>query len=665
MLNQPKNRVKLNRFDVWRTVLTDTVPFEVPIVFSNDGFYKNLSQYDTRSPELKKLIDVLVFSHRSSTIPLRYAIVNEAESVRNLSLIHPYGQVCLARFYEKYDQLICEYGRRSSFSIRQPDKIGRSFASSSNGVDEQGSKSASIDATEIDFIARNPQSYFSYYRFNRLYHFFSSDDYIRLERKFKYQLTLDISKCFDSIYTHSITWAVKTKQFAKENIRARSFGDQFDRVMRSLNDNETSGICIGPEASRIFAEIILARVDQIVYARFKQSTSTRVSDFDCRRYVDNYYVFANSDEMLRKVRDEIADALLEFKLYLNESKTDKLERPFYSRKSIVIDKVNASLQKLWERIIQERVCCDGRVILPRRIYRRRSLFANFTREVKSACYASGMGYDAVSKYIISAISRQITELAETYAQASRIKNSSFVPMQYRQVLLFLLDVGFHYFTLHPTFTSSLRLSRAIVRTGQHLAKHDLEGFEIAREAILRWANQFARSPGVFFLNERSRIIPIELLNILVSLREFTDDGSIAAELLDASRLKYGDGNYFKVIVQLYIFRDDPKLSDRRDRVFQLACDRVFGAKSLTVNSELTHLLLDLLACPFIDVQKRAKLLMGVWPILKQTNSNIGAIGKTTACKIVNEIEQEHWFVRWKGIGILDLIEKKDLGTVYA
>ena len=41
-------------------------------------------------------------------------------------------------------------------------------------------------------------------------------------------------------------------------------GDAFDNLMQSVNARETNGIVIGPEFSRIFAEIILQYIDQKV-----------------------------------------------------------------------------------------------------------------------------------------------------------------------------------------------------------------------------------------------------------------------------------------------------------------------------------------------------------------------------------------------------------------
>ena len=303
-------RIRLNHSDVWRTLLTDTAPFEVPIIFSNDGFNKNLLEYESRSLALKKLINALVLSSRKFTIPWRYNIVRDTEGVRTLSLLHPSGQVELARFYNHYDQLICEYGQKSPFSIRKPTKIGASFFSQSTFSEKNKYKNTSVDVSQIDRLLRNPASYFSYERYDRLYRFFMSNEHITLEKQFKYQLSLDVSKCFDSIYTHSISWAVKDKKIAKDHKQAHSFGNQFDGTMQRLNHNETSGICIGPEASRIFAEIILARVDELALNRLiKFAKLKHKTDFECCRYIDNYYVFANSKAVLSRVEQEIADAL--------------------------------------------------------------------------------------------------------------------------------------------------------------------------------------------------------------------------------------------------------------------------------------------------------------------------------------------------------------------
>ena len=172
-------KAKLNQSDVYRAVLTDTAPFEVPINFSNDGFYKNLVDYNSKSPHLKKLIDALVINSRKYTVPLRYNIVKNAESIRTLSLLHPYGQVQIAEFYRKYDQLICEYAGRSPYSIRHPKQIGTTFFFKSPVVDRNKYKNSSVDTKDIEKLVRNPASYFPYAGFDRFYRFFLLDDRVK------------------------------------------------------------------------------------------------------------------------------------------------------------------------------------------------------------------------------------------------------------------------------------------------------------------------------------------------------------------------------------------------------------------------------------------------------------------------------------------------------
>ena len=554
MPSKRKSKIRLNREDKWRAVLTDTSPFEMPIIVSNDGFYKNLHELTKKSPQFQQMVKALVLEDdgKGHTVPLRYNIVKDSRSVRTLSLLHPKGQTILAEFYRKYEELMCEYASRSPFSIRAPRKVGSTFYVSSPEEDFNSYQNTTVDTVVLDSLAQNPAGYFVYSDFSRLYQFFSSNDHIRLEKKFRYQLSLDISKCFDSIYTHSIAWATKSKPEAKENTSALSFGNQFDRVMQRLNHNETSGICIGPEVSRIFAEIILARADRSVRRNLEeQNPSIRDGvDYECRRYVDNYYVFANDPVTAELVERELSLALREFNLHLNTGKRELDKRPFYSKKSLVIDAVNKSLNAHWEKLFESVKLSDSnkRGLRPKYIYKYRFLFGKFTREIKAACFASDLGYDAVANYVIGAIRRKTISIADDYHDLASLENSPIVDQDYRQMFCFLIDVGFYFFTLHPTVASSIRLSHAIVRTAQHLKEYDHEGFDFLKEASLRWTLQLARAPHFKDLLSSNAVTPIEILNILVSLQQFRGDGQLEHELISLAKLDQMSHGYFKLVV---------------------------------------------------------------------------------------------------------------------
>ena len=352
-------------------------------------------------------------------------------------------------------------------------------------------------------------------------------------------------------------------------------------------------------------------------------------------------------------------------MHLNDTKSEILKRPFYTSKSLVIDRVNTSIIKLWERTLEPKYSSGVKIEIPRRIFKYRALFGRFTREIKAACYASGTGYDAVANYIIGAMRRKVIDLADSYSEAFKLLDDNLEVGHYRQLFILLLDIGFYFFTLHPTVASSLRLSMAIVRVGQHFSEHDSEGFDITREIILRRISHLVKSPSFTNLYEKRAVIPVEFLNILVSLQQFNDDASLQAEVLKSSGLEDGFKGYFHLIVNIFIFGRQPGFEDRGNAAFDEAKRKILDSEKFYKESELVHLLLDILACPYINRSKRGQLIRDVWPILNTLSTDIGNITRVDSEQLVDEIEKQHWFVRWKDINLLNMIEKKELSAVYA
>ncbi|CAN0142043.1 unnamed protein product, partial [Chrysoparadoxa australica] len=262
MPKRPYIKGNLDKLDFDRVVLTDTTPDELPIIVSNDGFYSNLRNISSKSSDAQKLITALLtVCPKSFSAPYRYRVTKDANNTRRLSLLHPSAQVSVSKFYEEFSDLICYYNLQSNFSIRAPARRGSSYFFRGTDSERNKYKNDGIDTIEFDKRVRNPSSYFAYRGYNRIHQFFNSARYSRLEKKFPIMWMGDVSKCFDSIYTHSITWALKSIPIAKKSIGKRTFGSEFDRLMQKMNYNETNGICIGPEVSRIFAETIFQRID--------------------------------------------------------------------------------------------------------------------------------------------------------------------------------------------------------------------------------------------------------------------------------------------------------------------------------------------------------------------------------------------------------------------
>lgn len=665
MYSSKSKTVRLKLTDTWRPVLTDTLPFEVPIIFNNDGFYKNLADFSTKSSKYKKLVELLIFGKMRMTKPMRYNINQGEDSTRTLSLLHPHGQVLLAKFYNDFHQLICEYAGRSPFSIRKPIKVGRSYYFSTRISGINTYKNSSVDTLRIDQVARNPSSYFAYTGYSKLFKFFGSKELLQLEKRFKYQLLLDVAKCFDSIYTHSISWAVKDIELVKRNRRSKTFGNDFDAIMQKVNYDETSGICIGPEASRIFSEIILARADTDALYKIQKCTKLKYKiDFECRRYVDNYYIFANDENHLLSIKYEIGEALRAYKLHLNEAKTETVRRPFSTQKSIVIDGVSRCLERMWELLVYKKEKSGKLLEVPKSVQNSSRLVRNLLNDIKVVCQYSRQGYESVSNYIIGVITCRLIGLSEDYKLY--IKEREVNSIDFRKISLILFEINFYFFTLCPTVASSYRLSRGVLIASDVLKEVDADGFLQLKEALFRWTKDLVDAIGISGMGRKQNLLPVEILNILLSLRELDGDSAYISDLMTMAGVGEKNNSYFDSIVSLYICAENGDMVEKRNRIVDSSISRIVNeSQNIYTDAELTCLLLDLLGCPFIDKERRKELVKSIWPSLRIANNRFGSITDADATKMVGEFEDNPWFVRWRGVSLKNLVEKKEWSSVYA
>jgi hypothetical protein len=355
-------RVSVNKHDFERVVLTETIPVEVPIIFSTEGFYGwlrnqlNGSKANTKPAQAvaTELARQFVWpAEKKVCRPLKYRIALDAARTRELALLHPRSQVSWVEFYRQFNGLLVHACQRSPCSMRAPVRPAR-HVFVSNPIENKNQlrlADKDIDAEEEDAKVKHPGSFFAYRGFQRLYRFFDSDEFIALEKRYATMWMLDVSNCFASIYTHSVSWAVKSKAFVKSQLSevGMSFSGQFDRLMQRSNWNETNGIVVGPEICRLFAEVILQDVD---VATLRGMGRRSPEAFVLRRYVDDYFIFADSEAAAASVATELKDQLWKYNLTLNESKTRKYSRPFITSRSSVITRVRDLCRNLRDGLVE-------------------------------------------------------------------------------------------------------------------------------------------------------------------------------------------------------------------------------------------------------------------------------------------------------------------------
>lgn len=353
-----RKKIKL-RYKKERVVFSDVLPYELPFIFTNRYFYRFLVKNEitidsskvlhwkkgidngaqailallakTKGSQLNSKVEYnLKTDKRLVNIPFNYAIKHKETSNRRLSIVHPLNQIQMVDFYDRYKNTLLYMCGKSHFSIRYPNKVACYFYYKDRLHSALLGKKS--DKLEIYFSEyENMKTFFSYKQYANIYKFYEDYRYQRAEKKYQHLLKFDIQGCFDNIYTHSIAWAVNGGMNTYKDYfegEDDSFASRWDEVMQYLNYNETNGIVIGPEFSRIFAEVIMQHIDLRAETELKKAGFTNKVDYECYRYVDDFFLFYNNEAVKEKALRIFDELLREFKMTISHEKTIQIERPF-------------------------------------------------------------------------------------------------------------------------------------------------------------------------------------------------------------------------------------------------------------------------------------------------------------------------------------------------
>lgn len=164
-----------------------------------------------------------------------------------------------------------------------------------------------------------------------------------------YQVKLDISKFYPTIYTHVISWSFLGKDIAKEyhkkskteldaliasgenNAILYKYSDSLDSAVRACQDKQSVGIPIGPDTSHIISELIACRIDYEFKTKFDSI------DVKACRYYDDYYIYVNSSDEADSVIKGLQKILNQFQLEINDKKVEVKEFPVTFENNWVTD----------------------------------------------------------------------------------------------------------------------------------------------------------------------------------------------------------------------------------------------------------------------------------------------------------------------------------------
>ena len=144
---------------------------------------------------------------------------------------------------------------------------------------------------------------------------------LALALEFNHLLHLDITDCYGSLYTHSISWAIHTTEEAKkpENRDNPTFiGVSIDKHIQAMSYGQTNGIPQGSAIMDFIAEIVLGFGDLLLTEELHK---LGITEYKIIRYRDDYRIFTNNPQQSSEIAKVLSDVLSRLNFKINSAKT--------------------------------------------------------------------------------------------------------------------------------------------------------------------------------------------------------------------------------------------------------------------------------------------------------------------------------------------------------
>jgi hypothetical protein len=656
-----KRKIKYNEN---RVVLSDILPYELPIIFSNRYFYKFLSKYNiklvfnqkkesfiTFDEKIDKRIMKLLFNGETIisnnkikvnfiTIPYNFKIFHKENDFRELSIIHPLNQVYLIWFYNKYKESIKYYCNISKYSIRKPYKIAKFKIKKDSLFDKLKSTNAENEIIEENHKEyENLRSYFTYKKYSNIHKFFESYQYQRAEKKFNAMFKFDISKCFDSIYTHSISWAIYNKNIVKEvlnTIDNNDFANTFDKLMQKLNYNETNGIVIGPEFSRIFAEIILQKIDNNIYQNLMKEEIYHKKDYEIYRYVDDIFVFYNDEKIQEKIFENYKHVLKEYKFYINENKTIFYSKPIITQLTIAKSRISELLEQTLT--IKNKNKDELSFYL-----KAKKLITNFKIILKE----TEVEYKDVLNWTFSIIDKKVKDSIAIFIKFENNKNEN----QFAKYLLEVLDFIFFIYISFPRINSTIKLDFILTTLLEAIKQYRIFSYDNKHLIFKKISDEISFVLNKYKIKKYTQIETSYLLLILSELGKYYRIDKEKLEEYFNLKDKNITLNYLSIVILLFYIKNIKRYATLKDIIKTHIKDYFKKNKNFKKKSEYILLLFDIISCPFLDKDFKKDLL-------KDNDIDNSLQNKILELK-------EYWFIKWSNLNYIKELQAKKNQETYS
>jgi hypothetical protein len=224
-----------------------------------------------------------------------------------------------------------------------------------------------------------------------------------------------------------------------------------------MNQGETNGIIIGPEFSRVFAEIILQAIDREVSYKLesKKEPLLHQRDYEVFRYVDDYFIFVNDDSEATLIVDDLQHTLKKYKLYLNTSKAIVYEKPIVTEITMAKQQIARLLEDRIKFSLEDVEDDGGEVQTKGSIRINTSALITSFKTIIKTC---DVEYKDMLNYTLAIVERRCEKVFTNYLKVSP---ECRTPIQLLNAIKGIIEFVFFIYSVSPRVNTTIRLCRIL------------------------------------------------------------------------------------------------------------------------------------------------------------------------------------------------------------
>lgn len=672
----------------YRAVISEVLPYERPVFFTNRFFARFLKYYgvkvendvlvatrNTDEPGLTEFLTLLGGKANDQRPCFQYSITKDGRKEgRCLSVIHPFHQVKMLEFYDKYKTLLIDFCQRSNFSIRYPYKVA-DYQKKSKGY----YKIMSDDALPVD-TSESLKHFFSYKHYKNINFFYDDYRFLRAEKKFAKMVKMDLKSCFESISPDKLSLAMFGHEM--EDCKG-SMAYDFCQLQRNFQ-NLNSGIIIGPEFSRIYAEIVLQRIDVDVEKILKEKGLSLKEDYLFYRYVDDGFLFFNNKQAEEQFIYTYWNVLAKYGLRINKKKVLEFnDRPFVQDIGVVKNQLLHLVDVKFENRLQTfkgfSKMQNKWVDTPTKIDSK-----TFIGEVRNILRFNGscdgkcaIKYKDITSYLLGIIQKRLikllTDFNVLYGQYKKAEYEGYINKEGMQIkeryerefldfCINIVEILFYFLECDLRMSISVKIVSIINKLQLFLrGRYQIEEYTKSNKFPITYVQRLdakiSDEIAAVFRNVSPKASNLmEVLNLLevekVMSLQYQIEPKVLNDFLKKCESLQQSLNFFIVFEILHFIKDADGYSELKPILYDWVDKQINSLHNTNISStEAVLTFLEVMCCPWFNQYKKyeyANLLFG------RSSEKIYQFAK----------KKKELFVKWDGYKLDEAIQQINSEEVY-